>query len=92
MKCEKCDKGELVERQGKNGAFLGCTNYPECKNTKKLQQQETTPPDSSVDRRQLLIIRQSCLKAAATYTATMNHGSVEAVTSMAEDFVKWVMR
>lgn len=34
-KCCKC--GNLMaERSGKNGDFLGCTNYPECKNTKSL--------------------------------------------------------
>lgn len=33
--CPKC-KGELVERQGKHGRFLGCSNYPKCKFTANL--------------------------------------------------------
>lgn len=30
--CPKCG-GKLVERQGRYGAFLGCSNYPKCKFT-----------------------------------------------------------
>ena len=32
-KLPKCG-GELVEREGKYGKFLGCSNYPKCKYTK----------------------------------------------------------
>ncbi len=32
--CPKCG-GKLVKRNGKYGAFYGCSNYPECKFTKK---------------------------------------------------------
>ncbi|MFN3410696.1 MAG: type I DNA topoisomerase [Exilispira sp.] len=35
IKCEKCG-GEMILRQSKNGQFLGCSNYPECTNTKTL--------------------------------------------------------
>lgn len=33
--CPRCG-GKLVERQGKNGLFLGCSNYPHCKFTAQL--------------------------------------------------------
>ena len=33
--CPRC-QGHLVERQGKYGKFLGCSNYPHCKFTAKL--------------------------------------------------------
>lgn len=33
--CELCGQPMLV-RQGKYGAFLGCSGYPECKNTRSL--------------------------------------------------------
>jgi DNA topoisomerase I len=33
VKCPSCGKGELIERTGKFGRFLGCSNYPECKTT-----------------------------------------------------------
>ena len=35
MICPRC-KGQLVERHGKYGKFLGCSNYPHCKFTTKL--------------------------------------------------------
>ncbi|MCK5587157.1 MAG: topoisomerase DNA-binding C4 zinc finger domain-containing protein, partial [Candidatus Lokiarchaeota archaeon] len=33
VKCPICGKGELIERIGKYGKFIGCSNYPECKTT-----------------------------------------------------------
>ena len=33
--CEKCKKGKMIERSGKFGKFLGCSNYPKCKNILK---------------------------------------------------------
>ena len=33
-KCQKCDTGELSLKLGKFGAFVGCSNYPECKFTR----------------------------------------------------------
>ena len=32
-KCDVCDKGRIVLRIGRHGAFGGCTNFPNCKNT-----------------------------------------------------------
>lgn len=34
--CPDCGKGQLSVKLGKFGAFLGCSNYPECKYTKPL--------------------------------------------------------
>ncbi|MFH9458588.1 topoisomerase DNA-binding C4 zinc finger domain-containing protein, partial [Staphylococcus ureilyticus] len=34
-KCPRCNH-ELVVRTGKNGQFLGCSNYPNCKYTKNI--------------------------------------------------------
>lgn len=34
--CTKCGKGRLSIKFGKFGAFLGCSNYPECSYTKPL--------------------------------------------------------
>jgi len=35
-KCKACDDGRLGLKLGKFGAFIGCSNYPECKFTKPL--------------------------------------------------------
>jgi DNA topoisomerase-1 len=37
--CEKCGSSMIV-RWGKNGRFLACSAYPECKNTKSLESDE----------------------------------------------------
>ena len=34
--CEKCGK-PMVKKFGKNGEFIACSGYPECKNTKSLK-------------------------------------------------------
>lgn len=35
-KCPSCENGELGLKVSKFGAFIGCSNYPECKFTQKL--------------------------------------------------------
>ncbi|MBN1635714.1 MAG: type I DNA topoisomerase [Deltaproteobacteria bacterium] len=39
--CDKCGSAMII-KHGKFGAFLSCSNYPDCKNTKPLKQPETT--------------------------------------------------
>lgn len=34
--CPSCGKGKMVKKSGKFGDFLGCSNYPKCKNTEPL--------------------------------------------------------
>ena len=46
--CPECSKGKLSVKFGKFGAFIGCSNYPECKYTKPLtdvkeEEQSDTP-------------------------------------------------
>ncbi len=36
--CPKCEAGKLALRGGKFGAFIACSNYPECKFTRKFAQ------------------------------------------------------
>ncbi|TXL76330.1 type I DNA topoisomerase [Vineibacter terrae] len=38
--CPACEKGRLSLKLGKFGGFIGCSNYPECRYTRKL----TVPP------------------------------------------------
>ncbi|CAI3926207.1 DNA topoisomerase IA (TopA) (PDB:1CY0) [Commensalibacter communis] len=35
-KCPACDSGKLHLKLGRYGAFIGCTNYPECQYTRRL--------------------------------------------------------
>jgi DNA topoisomerase-1 len=37
--CPNCDNGRLGLKLGKFGAFVGCSNYPECKFTRQLASQ-----------------------------------------------------
>ena len=39
--CPGCGQGRLVERNGKLGPFLGCTAFPACTYTRKVQQRAT---------------------------------------------------
>ncbi|MEO0879479.1 MAG: type I DNA topoisomerase [Pseudomonadota bacterium] len=34
--CPACDDGELSLKVGRYGAFIGCSNYPDCKHTRQL--------------------------------------------------------
>jgi len=33
QKCPRCKKGVMIQRNGKNGIFWGCSNYPSCRMT-----------------------------------------------------------
>jgi DNA topoisomerase I len=37
-KCPSCEAGNLSLKLGRFGAFIGCSNYPECRYTRKLGQ------------------------------------------------------
>ena len=36
-KCSSCDSGRLNLKIGKFGAFIGCSNYPDCRHTRPLE-------------------------------------------------------
>jgi DNA topoisomerase-1 len=48
--CPECGKGHLSIKLGKFGAFLGCSNYPECKYTMPLTDMKEEE-DSSTERK-----------------------------------------
>ena len=38
--CSVCGDGFVVPKNGKYGAFLGCSNYPRCRHTQNIEQKE----------------------------------------------------
>ena len=46
-KCQACEGGRLGLKLGKFGAFIGCSNYPECKFTRPLILPEGEDADSA---------------------------------------------
>jgi len=63
IKCYKCQKGQLVIRQGKKGPFLACDKFPRCRtiisakqleNLKKLQADGKWPPKTKEQADELL--------------------------------------
>ncbi len=54
--CQICKNGKLSLRIGKFGSFIGCSNYPECKNSRKIfidEVQEGYSTKSSFEERSL---------------------------------------
>ncbi|MBL4645039.1 MAG: type I DNA topoisomerase [Rhizobiales bacterium] len=47
--CPKCDGGRVSLKVGKFGAFIGCSNYPECRYTKQLGQAGKDSDDGGDD-------------------------------------------
>ena len=47
--CEKCGK-PMVIRWGRNGKFLACSGFPECRNTKPLESSEPEKTDAKCDK------------------------------------------
>jgi len=46
-KCELCNR-DMVEKSGRFGTFLACTGYPECKNTRSLQEDKREGKEKAV--------------------------------------------
>ena len=49
--CPNCGSGRLALRGGKFGAFVACSNYPECKYTRRFGQPAAVEGEASGDRR-----------------------------------------
>ncbi len=47
MDCAECGKGKMVKRSGKFGDFLGCNQYPTCKNIINLDKDGNPAPKKS---------------------------------------------
>jgi DNA topoisomerase-1 len=47
--CEECGRN-MVIKWGRNGRFLACPGYPECKNTKPLEEHEQVETDEICDQ------------------------------------------
>lgn len=43
VRCEACGDGVLVERRGQYGVFLGCSNFPRCRNTTRVGANQRRP-------------------------------------------------
>ena len=46
--CPNCESGQLSLKLGRYGAFIGCSNYPECKHTRPLAVPNGDDPASSI--------------------------------------------
>ena len=47
--CPNCGKGQLALRGGKFGAFIACSNYPECKYTRRFAQGGAASEDAGTE-------------------------------------------
>jgi len=57
--CPECEIGELVEREGRFGKFVGCSRYPECKYIKgKDQSQPVSTGEPCPNCGKELVVRQ----------------------------------
>src|SRR6185436_46190 len=48
--CPTCGNGRLSLKTGKFGAFVGCSNYPECRYTRPIAQADAEEGGESGDR------------------------------------------
>ena len=46
--CDKCGEGHMIVKWTSSGKFLGCSNYPKCKNIKALATNKAKPKETGV--------------------------------------------
>jgi DNA helicase-4 len=49
--CQLCKRGFIVPRRGPHGAFLGCSTYPDCRFTERLEPVGRSTPRRAANRR-----------------------------------------
>lgn len=75
--CPKCGEGRLSIKLGKFGAFIGCSNYPDCKYTRALEMgQGDAPVDTSP--------RELGADPASGVMITLRHGPYGAYVQLGE--------
>ena len=47
-RCDKCGEGHMIVKWTSSGKFLGCSNYPKCKNIKALATNKAKPKETGV--------------------------------------------
>jgi DNA topoisomerase-1 len=52
--CPNCGAGRLSLKVGKFGAFIGCSNYPECRFTRQFSDSQNGAPEASTPEGKLL--------------------------------------
>jgi DNA topoisomerase-1 len=53
-KCPNCGEGRLSLKVGKFGAFIGCSNYPDCRFTRQFSDPQNGAPEASTPEGKLL--------------------------------------
>jgi DNA topoisomerase-1 len=48
MLCEKCGKGHMIVKWTTSGKFLGCSDYPKCKNIKSIATNKAKPKETGI--------------------------------------------
>ena len=94
--CPQCD-GEIVLRHSKKGDFYGCSNYPDCKYTEKIEKKTFNQPTND---KQVAINKASELKAdTILITASLKNAieysqgkdvKPEAILITADVFYNWM--
>jgi DNA topoisomerase-1 len=46
--CEKCGKGHMIVKWTASGKFLGCSDYPKCKNIKTIASNKAKPKETGI--------------------------------------------
>ena len=52
--CPNCGQGRLSLKVGKFGAFIGCSNYPDCRFTRQFSDSQNGAPEASTPEGKLL--------------------------------------
>jgi DNA topoisomerase-1 len=52
--CPNCGQGRLSLKVGKFGAFIGCSNYPDCRFTRQFSETQNGAPEASTPEGKLL--------------------------------------
>ena len=98
MNCKKCDDGQMVEKLGKNGAFMACNNYPACKHTENMPAgtplaTTVIPAEKPAKEYHLSLeeVNARALEAAIQCSTAEQVQETEQLLDLADVYVKYIM-
>ena len=96
MNCNKCDTGQMVQKEGKNGLFMACDKYPNCKHTESVP--KDVLPTETIDRVKskefhlsVEEVRARALEAAINSLSIMEMKETAVVIELATSYEAYIM-
>jgi len=95
MNCNKCGIGQMALKSGRNGQFMACDQYPQCKNTENVAPGTPIIPQATAPAKEYHLspeeVNARALEAAINCSDMEQRQQTNQLLDLANVFVKYIM-